>query len=254
MADQQAPRRSPSSKPRGAAILLPGAGSSEDFVRRVFAGVALDREVRVVTRPAGDARGLVDSIESAISDLTGRGWRTEVVAGVSLGAHAAAQWAARSRIRDLDLLLVMPAWTGSPGAIAAATAAAADRLEAVGVAEELARIRTESPGDWVVAELTRAWPQWSEQALISALRATARSPAPTVEELAQICARTGIVGLRSDPLHPHSTASGWHAAIPGAGLVLIDRSAPAGDVAVLGAAAALAARSTHRHEAPSGSR
>jgi pimeloyl-ACP methyl ester carboxylesterase len=166
-----------------------------------------------------------------------------VVAGVSIGAHAAAQWAAATGVQEIDLLLVMPAWTGDPGSIASATAAAAERLEVNGTSAELARIRSENPDDWVVAELTRAWPQWSEPALIAALRSAARSVAPTVEELAQIRTRTGIVGLRGDPLHPASTAGRWHDAIPRSALTTIDRTAPAGDVALLGRAAAAAARS-----------
>lgn len=225
----------------GAAILLPGAGSSADFVRRAFAGVVGNREVRVLTQPAGDSLGLAEMIDATVAELSAGGWSTEVVAGVSLGAHAAATWAARSQTRDVDLLLVMPAWTGSPGVIAAATAAAAQRLEDAGVAAELARIRRESPEDWVVAELMRAWPRWSEVELVAALRATAESPAPTDADLARILARTGIVGLRSDPLHPHQTAAHWSAAIPLSGLAILDRTAPAGDVAILGRAAAAAA-------------
>ena len=59
-----------------------------------------------------------------------------LIAGISLGAHAAVRWAAsnRRKARRLDgLWLVLPAWTGEADAVAALSSTAADEVAAEGL-------------------------------------------------------------------------------------------------------------------------
>jgi hypothetical protein len=108
----------------GVVLLAHGAGSSPDVVLRLLAGALPVGAVPL----AIDARGPVD-------DLVGRlhaaalGRRVVLAAGISLGAHAVARWALAGGAAQ-ELLLVMPAWTGVPGAVAALTTVSAEAVAA----------------------------------------------------------------------------------------------------------------------------
>lgn len=132
----------------------------------------------------------------------------DALGGVSLGAHAAAMYAARSGWTG-PLYLVMPAWTGPPGPVAALTAHTADRIEQTSVAQVLNAITASAPDDWVTAELVQAWSGMARADLIRALRVAADQPAPTVADLATLSTHPTVVALADDPTHPQQVAQRW---------------------------------------------
>jgi pimeloyl-ACP methyl ester carboxylesterase len=211
----------------GVAVVAHGCGSSADFVRRTFGRACAAAQLDLVTWD--DRSGDVEVVAAELGRLaeaTGAG----VVGGVSLGAHAAAAWAAG---RDLDgVLLVLPAWTGAPGVTAAMSAAAADEVERAGRDAVLARLATD--GGWVGRELARAWRRYDEADLVAALRAGARSAAPVRATLSRVRAPAGVVALAGDEVHPEDVARAWQLALPAARLAVVPAGEPAHDVAVLG--------------------
>jgi pimeloyl-ACP methyl ester carboxylesterase len=224
------------------AVLLPGAGSSADFVRRAFGASLAEYElVAVPPRPgpsvASAAFAALDAAAAAY------GPRLRVVGGVSLGAHVAARWAAGRRLDGL--LLALPAWTGQAGpagSVAAATAAAAERVDRLGTAGALAAARAGGV-DWVAEELAAAWPRYGEL-LAPTLRAAAAAPGPSAAELRAVDLPVGVVAFTDDPLHPLDVAEEWTALLPRAALrrlrladLAVDRG-PLGGTAVRGLLAA----------------
>jgi pimeloyl-ACP methyl ester carboxylesterase len=213
------------------ALLAHGAGSGPETVLRLL-GPAVPVGVEPV---AVDARGTVDDVVARL-DAAAAGCEVALAAGVSLGAHAAALWAARGG-RAAGLLLALPAWTGPPGDVAAVTASTADDVRSEGRDVVLTRIAAQAPGDWVVDELRSGWAAYDDDAgLARALRAAARSVGPTLEDLARIRVPTVVVALTDDPMHPVAVARSWAAAVPGAGLVAVARHDPARDRGALGQA------------------
>ncbi len=81
------------------------------------------------------------------------------------------------------VVLALPAWTGTPGAVAAATAASAELVDRLGTAGALAAAGTAV--GWVAAELAAAWPAYGD-GLAASLRAAAAAPGPTRAELAAL--------------------------------------------------------------------
>jgi pimeloyl-ACP methyl ester carboxylesterase len=234
---------------RRIALLAHGAGSCPDTVRRLL-GPAVPEGVDTV---AVDARGGVDDLVARLADAAAAR-DVVLVAGVSLGAHAAALWAARGG-RTAGLLLAMPAWTGPPGDVAALTAASAADVLARGRAAVLADLERTAPDDWVVAELRRGWATYDDDAeLADVLRAAASSPGPTLQELALLDVPTAVVALAGDPVHPERVARAWAGAIPGAGLAVLDRRAPDGDRGALGRAGRALLDESRRAGGVSGSR
>jgi pimeloyl-ACP methyl ester carboxylesterase len=216
-------------------LLLHGAGSCPATVRALL-GPACPPGSRVVA-PALDG-GTTDTVEliaALVVEAAAAGRPVGLVAGISLGAHAAARWAAASGAA-VPLGLVMPAWTGPPGQVAAATLAAAQEVDRVGREQTLARIGTEHPGDWVVAELARGWRSRDEDALVRALRAAGTSTGPTEEELAAVTGPAAVLALAEDPLHPEAVARSWAGLLPQGALEVVARDAPATDRGVLGTA------------------
>jgi pimeloyl-ACP methyl ester carboxylesterase len=222
------------------ALLLHGAGSSPQVVAELLAE-AVPRGARSV---APDLRGTTESAVRVLDALAadavpGHGdRRIGLVAGISLGAHAAALWAARSG-RDVPLGLVMPAWTGPPDDAAHATASSAALLRARGRARVLADLRVDqgTADDWVVDALHRGWAAYDDDgALAGALDAAASSPGPTLDDLARITGPTAVVALADDPMHPESVARDWAAALPRGELVVVARDAVSSDPDALGRA------------------
>ncbi len=148
----------------------------------------------------------------------------------------------RGRHQPEGLLLAMPAWTGDPGPVAAASAATAADVERDGIDAVLARIRAAATpaSDWVADELTAAWPRYERTELAATLRATGAAPAPSLAELAAVPVPCGVATLVDDALHPASVAKEWAATAPRAALVETRLAAVGADRATLGRAALLA--------------
>lgn len=222
---------------RPAALLLHGAGTDPASALRLLGDAVPRGHQALALRHDGDAAQAVAVIARTATDDA---LALRTAGGVSVGAHAVAAWAARAT-PDLadppDLVLAMPAWTGSPDAVAALTRASADEIEARGIDAVLDRLLAEAGGDWVVDELERSWRARGASDLARALRAAADSAAPAQEDLARIRARTVVVALADDPLHPLEVAERWAEAIPGARLAVVARDAPAQARGALGAAA-----------------
>jgi pimeloyl-ACP methyl ester carboxylesterase len=182
-----------------------------------------------------DARGTVEDVVARLA-AQAHGREVVLVAGISLGAHAAVLWSARGGAAR-ELLLVMPAWTGAAGEVAALTAATATDIESFGIARVLAGVSVVAGADdWVLDELRAGWGTYDDVLLTATLRAAASSRGPTPAELARVTARTAVVALGDDPLHPEQVARRWAAVVPGAALAVVGRDEPARDRGALGRA------------------
>lgn len=191
--------------------LLHGTGSDGDFVGSAFGQHLADAgyELHAPTLRSGRFE---DYLRSLSDDCA-------VAGGISLGAHAAAWHAASSGWRR-PLILVMPAWTGPPGAVAAATLASGEQIATLGVTGVLDGL---DDHDWVVQALRRAWANYEPDVLAAALRDAATTSAPDPAQLAAIRAPTLVIGLADDPLHPVGVAEQWHSCIPGSQLIVEPR-------------------------------
>jgi len=214
--------------------VIPGTASTADFVGRAFAAPLAALGIGLVS---GDAPTGPAALEEAVAR-----YRPVLVGGVSIGAHLAVRWSASGPEHRPDgLLLAMPAWTGPPGPVAAASRVAADEIDRDGVRPVLDRIRAgASPqAAWVVEELTTAWPLLGPD-LSATLRATSTSPGPSLAELSTVTVPCGVAVLRDDPLHPAAVGREWAAAASRAALVETRLAAVGRDREALGRAAVLA--------------
>ena len=216
-------------------------------MRTAFVSVRALHTLAIEDR-TGHRDRIIDAIDAAVHTTP----RPVAVAGVSLGAHAAAAWAATSGHDRVDALgLVMPAWLGRPDAVASLSVTTAERVRTTGLDTLLAQIRAEAPDRWEVEDLQIDWPDYGDH-LAPALAAAGHSPAPTLADLARITVPCGVVALRDDPLHPASVARAWAAALPRARLITLGRSAPGAHRSVLGAAAQAGWRLAAQSADPSG--
>jgi pimeloyl-ACP methyl ester carboxylesterase len=226
------------------AVVLPGAGSSADFVRRAFLRPLREAGYGLVAPEPVPGPDLVRAsfrvLDAAAAEY---GPRLRLVGGVSLGAHTAARWAAACGPGLDGVVLVLPAWTGTPGAVATATAASAELVDLLGTAGALAAAGTAV--GWVAAELAAAWPAYGD-GLAASLRAAAVAPGPSRAELAALPVPAGLVAFPDDPLHPAAVAHEWAAAIPRAAVRELPLAAPAADRSVLGATALAALTAARR--------
>lgn len=194
------------------AVLLPGTGSDEVFVRSVFAGPAAFAgvEIRTPRPPAGEK--VVVGLLTLLDELARTG--PLLVGGISLGAHLAAEWAVRRPDRCAGLLLAMPAWHGEPGDAPASLAAkaSADLVEREGLPRAL-ELSVAGIAPWLADELTRAWTRHGDS-LAASLRTAADHAAPTLRELAALDVPAGIAACRDDPVHPIAAARAWADALP----------------------------------------
>jgi pimeloyl-ACP methyl ester carboxylesterase len=194
------------------AVLLPGTGSDDVFVRSVFevplAAVGL-RAVMPAPVPGAD----LVSVHLAALDEAARD-APIVAGGISLGAHLAAEWALRNPDRCAGLLLALPAWHGKPDDAPAAVAArySASAVRSHGPPAAIAAAVADVPA-WLATELTRAWTGYGD-ALADSLDAAADRPAPTLEELATLTVPCGIAATTDDAIHPASVAEAWAEALP----------------------------------------
>ncbi|MCP2260750.1 Lysophospholipase, alpha-beta hydrolase superfamily [Streptoalloteichus tenebrarius] len=229
---------------RRVAVLVPGTGSDAEFVRRAFAGPLAALGFRLVAVSPRPGPRLVDEHLAALDRAALAAGHPVVVGGVSLGAHLAAEWAARNPGSCAGLLLAMPGWTGpagegddaAPAALAAlASAGSVDRLGL----EAALRAATDGVPDWLAEELDRSW-RWHGTGLADSLRAAARHPAPDVGTLRRITAPAAVVCCVDDPVHPREVAERWAAALPNAERESITLDALGADRESLGRAAVLA--------------
>ncbi len=222
------------------AVLLPGTGSDDVFVRSVFEVPLAAIGVKTVApRPSpGPSLG-----ETFLKELDAAGERNVggmVVGGISFGAHLAAEWALRNRDRCAGLLVALPAWNGvpdnSPAALSARLGAAAVREKG---SEAALRTIGESVDPWLVTELGRAWRGYGD-GLADSLGASADRPAPTLEELATLDIPVGVAAFTDDEVHPVSVARAWVDALPRAALRTTRLDIVGADPEALGRAAVLA--------------
>ena len=120
------------------AVVAHGSGSCADFVARAFADPLREAGYGLVTFE--DRTGDISVVTARLAALVDE-HRAQLVGGVSLGAHAAVHVAA-SRPGLAGVLLVMPAWTGPPGTVAALSSLAAAELEVAGLPSVLERLRS----------------------------------------------------------------------------------------------------------------
>ncbi|MTE13720.1 alpha/beta hydrolase [Nocardia aurantiaca] len=215
------------------AVALPGTGSDAHFASRAFgsACAALDLPFLAVEP---DPRGVIDSYRSALDAAARSG--AVLIAGISLGAAVALDWAAHHPDSVYGVVAALPAWTGAdttgcPAALSAAATAA--QLRADGLDAVIARMRESSPA-WLADALTRSWTsQWPD--LPAALEEAAAYRWPEPEVLAAVTAPVEIIGAIDDPVHPFAVAERWTAALPHATLHAITLDELGADPSVLGA-------------------
>ncbi len=223
------------------AVVLPGSGSDDVFVRTAFAGPLRALGIALVAPAPRPGRGVVAGYRAALDEALAATTGPLLVGGVSLGAHEAAAWAVERAGcgRLAGLLLALPAWTGAPGAAPAAQAATATAVQvrAGGTAAAVAAARAGAPG-WLADELARAWRGYGA-GLADALDEAACRDAPDAAALRSIAVPVGLAGLADDPVHPLAVARGWERLLPRAVLCTSTMDAFGADPAVLGRAAVL---------------
>ncbi len=211
---------------RGApAVLLPGTGSDDDYIYRVFAGPLHGAGATLVT-PVPQPGRLVAGYLEALDDAARQG--PIVVGGVSIGAAVALAWALAHPSRAVAVLAALPPWTGAPDSAPAALAArhTAHQLRNDGLVATTAQMRASSPA-WLADELARSWlGQWPE--LPDAMEEAAGYVAPGVPELERLSVPMGVAAAPDDPIHPLEVAVEWVSAAPRAALrtVRLDEFGP----------------------------
>lgn len=197
------------------AVLLPGTGSDDEYLRKAFGGPLTDvgaLPVAVAPEPSGVVSGYLRALDDAAAS------GPIVVAGVSLGAAVATAWALAHPDRTLAVLAALPPWTGAPDGAPASLSArhTAALLRRDGLASTTATMRASSPV-WLAEELTGSWRrQWP--ALPDAMDEAAAYVAPDRRELTGLIPPMGVAAAEDDPIHPISVAREWVAAAPRAAL------------------------------------
>lgn len=216
-----------------ATVLLPGTGSDEDYLGRVFSG-PLGREGAVIVAVSPRTDDLIGGYRQALDEAALAG--PIVVGGVSIGAIVAIRWALDHPDHVVAVLAVLPPWTGAPDAAPAALSArhTAAQLRRDGLAATTEAMRSSSP-PWLADELTRSWRrQWP--GLPDALDEAAAYPGPSTADLGRLTAPLGVVAASDDLIHPMEVADQWVSSAPHAALrtVTLEQFGP--DPTVLGAA------------------
>jgi pimeloyl-ACP methyl ester carboxylesterase len=221
--------------PSRTAIMLPGTGSDDTFVRSVFEIPMASAGLALVTPPPVPGSSLAVAALSALSDAASD---PVVVGGISFGAHLAAEWAVAHPARCAGLVLALPAWHGAPGSAPASLSASLSAAQVRSLGVEGALASADMP-DWLSAELSRAWHGYGP-GLAESLEVASSRPAPTLAELASLEVPVGIAACADDPIHPASVAASWAAAFPRAAVCTTRLSIMGVDPEALGRAAVLA--------------
>ena len=221
------------------AVVLPGTGSDEVFVRSVFEIPLAAVGVRALA-PAPEPGPELGEGYLAALDKAAAEHGPVLAGGVSFGAHLAVEWALRNRELCAGLLLALPAWSGEPAGSPAAVAArhGAEVVRAEGVEEALRQVGA-SVKPWLAVELGRAWRGYGE-GLADSLLAAADRPAPTLDELAGLTVPAGVAGCVDDEVHPLRVATEWANALGRATLQTTRLDIVGVDPEALGRAAVLA--------------
>ncbi|WP_409426407.1 alpha/beta hydrolase [Mycobacterium sp. SMC-11] len=216
------------------AVLLPGTGSDDDYIRRAFCAPLQQVGAELVTHRPQPGR-LIEGYLEALDAAAARSGPI-LAGGVSIGAAVATAWALHHPERVVGVLAALPAWTGSPDDAPAAQAArySAGQLRSDGLAAVVAQMRASSP-TWLGDELTRSWTaQWPQ--LPDALEEAAGYVAPTDAELATLTVPMGVTAAVDDAVHPLQTAAEWAAAAPRATLCTVTLDQIGADPTALGTA------------------
>lgn len=218
------------------AVLLPGTGSDEVFVRSVFGVPLADAGMRLVAPRTRPGAALAERHLAALDDAADRYGRI-VAGGISFGAHVAAEWALANADRCAGLLVAMPGWHGVPGDAPGSVAAriGADAVDADGVDQALATATAGVPA-WLARELDRAWRR-AGAGLADSLRTAAHRPAPALSQLGTLAVPAGVAGCVDDPVHPLAVADAWADALRYADVGTITFAELGADPAALGRAA-----------------
>lgn len=229
---RSAPFRSGGERP-AVVVALPGTGSDADFARRAFEPACVATGLRLVAVEP-DPRAVVRSCRRALDEASRSG--PVLVAGISLGAAIAVEWAAEHPQAVHGVVAALPAWTGAdttgcPATLSAAVTAA--QLRADGLDTVIDRMSAGSPA-WLARALSQSWrAHWPELPVALEEAAAYRWPAP--ELLATLPVPVSIVAAVDDPVHPVAVAEQWHDLIPGAHLHRITLDELGADPAILGA-------------------
>jgi len=220
------------------AVVLPGTGSDDVFVRSVFEVPFAAVCVRTVAPKPVPGPMLAEAYLAALDEAAAAG--PVIAGGVSFGAHLAAEWALANAGRCAGLVLALPGWHGAPGDAPGAVSAraAASLAHARGVDGALA-VATAGVPPWLATELTRSWSGYGD-GLAASLTAAADRTAPTLAELSGLSVPVGIAACVDDAVHPMAVASEWVRALPRAAMCTIRFEVLGLDPEALGRAAVLA--------------
>lgn len=226
--------------PASIAVVLPGTGSDEVFIRSVFEEPLASVGVRLIAPAPVPRRALGERSLAMLDAAAAAAGAPILVGGVSFGAHLSAAWALRNQARCAGLLAALPAWNGAPddapASVAARYSAQLVRSEGLDRALELA---CADVAPWLSAELERAWRRHGA-GLADGLEAASRYPAPELTDLRTLDVPTGIAACTDDAVHPAEIACAWTDAIPRACLRETTLDAMGKDRAALGRATVLA--------------
>lgn len=209
---------------RPALVVAHGVGSSARFVAAACAAPLLRAGWRLVVY---DARGHGAStacpdpadhdLSAYVADLDAVVRATEdvaVVAGVSLGGHAAL----RSR-GPWPRVVCLPAWSGRATPGVGVHALVADEVRRVGVEAVVDRLRADTTMPaWLRETLVTDYARHDPDSLGAALLALDGADAPDHDEVARLGIALAVVAWRDDPGHPFAVAERLVAAVPGATL------------------------------------
>jgi pimeloyl-ACP methyl ester carboxylesterase len=226
--------------PTRTAVLLPGTGSDEIFVRSVFAGPLEAAGIRLVAPGIPDGGDVAAGYLAALDAAAAEEGAPILVGGISFGAHLAAEWAVAHQGRCGGLLAALPAWNGFPGRAPASLAAklSADLVARDGL-EATLDISVAGVPAWLAAELGRAWRRHGDE-LPGRLRAAAAHPAPSLAALGGLRVPAGVATCVDDPVHPTKVAHEWSSALSVSSLGETSLAALGADRESLGRAAVLA--------------
>ncbi len=218
--------------PAQVVVALPGSGSDADFARRAFEPAGRARRLDVVAVQP-DPAAVVASYRAALEAAAATG--PVVVAGISLGAAVAIEWAAEHPQLTAGVVAALPAWTGPDTAACPATVSAgvtAAQLRADGLDAVVERMRASSPA-WLADALTQSWrAQWP--GLPDALDEAADYKWPDTDRLSTLEVPVAVVTAVDDPVHPFAIAEEWAALIPRSAIHRITLAELGAEPAVLG--------------------
>lgn len=213
-------------------VVLHGAGSSARAARE-FIGSALPEGATYLEDRTGDIATQMAMLDATAEEADG----ALCLVGISLGAHVIAMWLSRDidRCAATRAVLILPAWTGAPGDVAAYTSSTADRVLTEGRSALLLDIESVTPSHAVVPGLVSlAWDEYTDDTLARCLRQAASGRGPTLDELARVPVHCTVVAWTEDPMHPESVGRQWAGALQDAELVIVPaaHSANVGDYLV----------------------